>query len=137
HGLDVIVGFRIAAGHNAGAGTGTLLSAGDAATHKMKPFFFHELDTPQRIRIMRITTVDNDIPFFEEWEQIMDDIVYGFTCRYEHHHSPGFFKQLDHLRQRSDTFDRRSGSCRGLESRPFSCIFIKADYWKAMISHVE
>jgi len=60
--------------------TGALLATGDTGTDVKEPIGFKLLDTADGIRVMRVTTVNDDITLFEVRGQLFDEVIDSGAC---------------------------------------------------------
>jgi len=60
--------------------TGALFATRDTGTDIKEPFGFKLLNTANGIRVVRVSTVDDDITLFEVRGQLTDEVIDGGAC---------------------------------------------------------
>ena len=73
-------GIRRTTGHKRGAMTGALFASRDTGTDVKEPFGFKLLNTANGIRVVRVSTINDDIALFEVRGQLIDKIIDGRAC---------------------------------------------------------
>ena len=59
---------------------GALFATGDTRTDVKEPFGFKLLNTANGIRVVRVSTVNDDITLFEVRGQLIDEIIDSGAC---------------------------------------------------------
>ena len=60
--------------------TGALFATRDTGTDVKEPFGFKLLNTANGIRVVRVSTVNDDITLFEVRGQLVDKVIDGGAC---------------------------------------------------------
>ena len=60
--------------------TGALFATRNTGTDVEEPFGFKLLNTANGIRVVRVSTVNNDIALFEVRGQLFDEVIDGGAC---------------------------------------------------------
>jgi hypothetical protein len=86
--LDVRPCLLVTTRHDAGAVTGTLFSSGYTGSDESDTLLREVLGTAVRVRVVGVTTVDDDITLLgATLEEELDEVVDGLTRHDEHHHA--------------------------------------------------
>lgn len=75
NGLDGIPGCRTAAGHEGGAIPCTLLTTRHTGANKQETLFLELLGAADRIGVVRVTTIDDDVALLEMGGKLADEAV--------------------------------------------------------------
>src|SRR5690242_3776310 len=86
---------------------------------------------------MRVSTINYDIVFVQQWNEVFNDTVDRVSSRNEHHDLSRRHEVADHFFQGSYPFH-----CRVLIRGRFQCgglllVFIKPNHFKTMIGHIK
>jgi hypothetical protein len=90
--FDVGPGLFVATRHERRAISSTFLTTGDTSADEANPLLFEVLGTAVRVRVVGVTTIDDDVPGIAVWEQLLDEVV---DCRAGHdkqHHTTRFLQ---------------------------------------------
>ena len=75
NGFDVFPGFDVTAGHEWRSITGTFFATWHAWADEEDAFGTQHTASPRSVRILRIPTVNDDVSFFEQRQQLVDKLV--------------------------------------------------------------
>jgi len=78
-GLNRRPGGRRATGHKRGTMTGTLLSSRNTGTDKQQALFLELLGPSDRVGIMGVTAINDDITLLQMGDELLDEGVNGVT----------------------------------------------------------
>ena len=78
----------------------TLFSTRYSRADIKQSFGFHFLLSPVRILKKRVTAVDNNVPFFQEWHHLLNKIIHRLPSLDQKHHPPRPLQHRDHLLNR-------------------------------------
>lgn len=98
--LDVGPSSVRTTGHERGTVPGTLLTARDTGTDKEQTLGLELLGTADRVGVVRVTTVDNDITLLEERLELADKVVNGLAGLDEENDTTGSFELFAELLDR-------------------------------------
>jgi hypothetical protein len=89
----------IATGHDAGAGSSTLLASGNPGAHEADALFRQVSGAAGGVWVMRVTTVDDDVAFFHAAlvEEPLDEVINRPSGHDEHHRATEFSEHRDEV----------------------------------------
>ncbi|CSB78610.1 Uncharacterised protein [Vibrio cholerae] len=65
----------------------------------MNAFFTQRFDTAVSIREVGVTTINDDVTFVEQWNQLLDEVINHLTCTNHQHHFAWRRQFIDQLLQ--------------------------------------
>jgi hypothetical protein len=107
--LDVGPGGIGTTGHEGRTVSGTLLTTRDTGTDKEETLGLELVGSSDRVGVVRVTTVNDDIALLEVGLELTDEVVDGLTGLDEEDDSPGLGELAAELLDRVGTND--VGSC--------------------------
>jgi len=128
---------RTAAGHDAGAATGTLLASGNSGADIEKALGLDILDATGRVVEEGISPVDNDVTGLKVGKDLLDEIVHGFARLHQHHHAAGTLQLGDHLGNRVSALNLRPLGLIGEELVHLVGGAVVSDDGVTVVVHVE
>lgn len=75
-------------GHEGRTVTGTLLTTRDTGTDEQETLGLELVSSSDRVRVVRVTTVNDDVALLEEWLELSNEVVDGLTGLDEEDDSP-------------------------------------------------
>ena len=78
----------------------TLFSTRYSRADIKQSFRFNFLLPPVRILKKRVTAVDNNVPFFQEWHHLLNKIIHRLPRLHQKHHPPRPLQHRDHFLNR-------------------------------------
>src|ERR1022692_2748433 len=97
HGTDALVSLFRPARHDARSMTRAFFSSRDADAEELDTFRRQVAEAHVRIFEVGVARINDEIPWLEECEQIVDDRIHGWACGNKHHHCARLAKQADEL----------------------------------------
>jgi hypothetical protein len=105
-------------GHEGRTVSGTLLTTRDTGTDKEQALLLELVSSSDRVGVVRVSTIDDDISLLEVRLELTDEVVNGLTGLDEENNSPGLGELAAELLDGVGTND--IGSCTSAESFSFS-----------------
>lgn len=96
-------------GHEGRTVSGTLLTTRDTGTDKEQALGLELVGSSNRVGVVRVSTINDDIALLEVWLELTDKVVNGLTGLDEEDDSPGSSELLAKLLNGVGTND--VGSC--------------------------
>jgi hypothetical protein len=98
--FDVWPCLLIPSGHQTWSISSTLFTAGYTGSHESNALLFQVLASAVRVRIMGVSTVNDDVTCFAVWQELLNEVVDSGACHDKEHHFSGFLKLLAELLDR-------------------------------------
>lgn len=83
--FDVWPGLLVTTGHERWTISGTLLTTGNTGSDEVDTLLGEVLGTTVGVRVVRVTTINDDITLLDVGQQLLDEIVHGRTGHDEQH----------------------------------------------------
>lgn len=98
--LDVGPGGVRATRHEGRSVPGTLLTTGDTGTDEEETLGLELVGSSDGVRVVRVSTVNDDVTLLEEWLELVDEVINGLTGLDEEDDSAGSLEALAELLNR-------------------------------------